>query len=132
VVLQEEAAGPDDPPSANFPETMPGEKKIVRLTVADSGAGIAPQHLPHLFEPFYRADKARSHADQHLGLGLFLVREHLRSLAGECKVESPWLAAGIDGVPVRGSKFIVTIPMVMLRPDISDSQTATAAVVKFS
>ena len=42
-----------------------------RLTVTDSGAGIAPEHLPHLFERFYRA----SDRPEGLGLGLAIVRE---------------------------------------------------------
>jgi signal transduction histidine kinase len=57
------------------------------IVIRDSGMGIAAEHLPHLFEPFYRADKARQDG-QHLGLGLFLVQSHLKALGGSCQVQS--------------------------------------------
>ena len=44
------------------------------VEVADTGRGIAPAHLPHVFERFYRADRARSGATDNLGLGLAVVR----------------------------------------------------------
>jgi two-component system heavy metal sensor histidine kinase CusS len=49
------------------------EPDAVVISVADSGSGIDPQHLPHLFERFYRADAARSSSDS-TGLGLAVVR----------------------------------------------------------
>jgi len=69
----------------------------LEVTVRDTGRGIAAEHLPHLFEPFYRADESRrgspaSAADggetPHMGLGLFLVDSHLKALGGRCRVES--------------------------------------------
>jgi len=61
---------------------------FLHLTVRDTGPGIAPEHVPHLFEPFYRADKARSTQAGHLGLGLSLVQSHLHALGGQIRVES--------------------------------------------
>ncbi|MET0323015.1 MAG: ATP-binding protein, partial [Duganella sp.] len=43
------------------------------ISVANHGAPIAPQHLPHLFDRFYRADPARGNADGSTGLGLAIV-----------------------------------------------------------
>ena len=65
-------------------ETDGGDTEIV---VKDNGPGISPEHLPHLFQPFYRATKARE-ADGHLGLGLFLVDSHVKAMGGVCRVES--------------------------------------------
>jgi signal transduction histidine kinase len=62
------------------------------IIVKDNGPGISPEHLPHLFQPFYRATKARE-ADGHLGLGLFLVDSHVKAMGGQCRVESA-LGAG--------------------------------------
>ena len=79
------------------------------LRIADTGVGIAAEHLPHLFDPFYRADRSRQHevdesgavGSQHLGLGLSLVRAHLQAMNGTVAVESQ---------PGQGSVFTVTLP----------------------
>jgi two-component system sensor histidine kinase BaeS len=60
----------------------------LHMTIRDTGKGIAAEDLPHLFEPFYRADKSRKRDPNHLGLGLFLVRSHIEALGGDCRVES--------------------------------------------
>jgi two-component system heavy metal sensor histidine kinase CusS len=73
----------------------------VTLSVADTGKGIAPEHLPHVFEPFYRADEARTSHSGHLGLGLFLVRTHAQAMGGTCTAESR---------PGHGSRFTITLP----------------------
>ena len=60
----------------------------VRLEVADTGCGIAAEHLPYLFDRFYRADPARSRSRGGLGLGLALVRNIVRLHGGEISVHS--------------------------------------------
>ena len=57
------------------------------IRVKDDGPGIAPEDLPNVFQPFYRAGKGRQ-SDGHLGLGLFLVESHMKAMGGECRVES--------------------------------------------
>ncbi len=54
----------------------------LRLEVVDTGCGIAPEHLPYLFDRFYRADPARSRSRGGLGLGLALVRNIVRLHGG--------------------------------------------------
>jgi signal transduction histidine kinase len=59
-----------------------------RLEVADTGVGIAPEHLPHVFDRFYRADKARTRASRGSGLGLAIVRGIAEQHGGEVTVRS--------------------------------------------
>jgi signal transduction histidine kinase len=58
----------------------------VELTVSDTGAGIAPEHLPHLFERFYRADSARS--GEGAGLGLAIARSLTTAQGGQIDIQS--------------------------------------------
>ncbi len=64
------------------------EGELAVLEVADNGCGIPADHLPHLFERFYRADRARSRASGGVGLGLSIVQAIAASHGGQVKVES--------------------------------------------
>ncbi len=75
--------------------------KIVRITVEDSGVGIPAEHLPRLFERFYRVDPARSRELGGTGLGLAIVKHLALAHGGDVAVESE---VG------RGSRFHVTLP----------------------
>jgi signal transduction histidine kinase len=74
------------------------------LTIRDTGPGIAPEHLPHLFEPFYRVDPARvSDGDvRHAGLGLSRAARIARAHDGRLTVESRVGA---------GSAFTLSLPL---------------------
>ncbi len=74
--------------------------------VADTGMGIAPEHLPHLFERFYRVDKSRSRAAGGSGIGLTLARALVEAMGGRIWVESPG--------PGKGSTFSFTLPITTL------------------
>jgi two-component system heavy metal sensor histidine kinase CusS len=63
------------------------------IHVTDTGIGIAPEHLPHVFERFYRADPARSHDGGGSGLGLALVHTIARLHKGDASIDSA-LGAG--------------------------------------
>jgi two-component system, OmpR family, sensor histidine kinase MtrB len=68
-----------------------GADGVASLEVEDSGPGISPEHVPHLFERFYKADRARS--GRGTGLGLAIAQENARLLGGEIVVKST-LGAG--------------------------------------
>lgn len=75
----------------------------VEITVADSGAGIAAEFLPHVFERFRQADATTTRAHGGLGLGLAIVRHLVEMHGGTVRAES-------DG-PGRGATFTVTLPV---------------------
>ncbi len=60
----------------------------VILEVHDDGPGIPAEHLPHLFDRFYRADAARTQGSGHSGLGLAIVRSIVKTLHGRIEIES--------------------------------------------
>ncbi len=66
-------------------EKQPGS---VRVTVRDDGIGIDAEHLPHIFERFYRVDKSRSKRLGGTGLGLSIVKHIIESAGGEVEAES--------------------------------------------
>lgn len=61
---------------------------IVTVIVSDEGDGIAPEHIAHLTEPFYRADPARTRATGGFGLGLYLARLICEAHNGELNIQS--------------------------------------------
>jgi two-component system heavy metal sensor histidine kinase CusS len=73
----------------------------VSLVVEDTGRGISPSDLPHIFERFYRGDKSRSDATGGSGLGLAIAKSIAESHGGEIRVESD---------PGRNTKFEVQFP----------------------
>jgi signal transduction histidine kinase len=64
------------------------QAKTVRITVSDTGEGIAPEHLPHLGERFYRVDKARSRPGGGSGLGLSICKSIVEAHGGIMTFES--------------------------------------------
>lgn len=82
---------------------MDQEAGYVRLTVSDSGRGLRPEELPHLFERFWRAGDERVRTAPGTGLGLYLTRELLRAQGASISVQS----AG----PGAGSSFQVLWPL---------------------
>jgi len=81
--------------------SRPGEVGGAVVEVRDNGPGIATEHLPRIFERFYRVDKARSRELGGTGLGLAIVRHLAEGMGAQVRVESE---VG------RGSRFFVTVP----------------------
>ncbi len=75
---------------------------VAELRVQDSGIGIAPEDLPHIFDRFYRADPARRQATGGSGLGLAIVRAIVEAHGGTVRAES---------APRAGACFIITLPV---------------------
>jgi two-component system OmpR family sensor kinase len=76
----------------------------LQVVVKDSGEGIAGEHLPHVFDRFYRTNRGRSRATGGAGLGLAIVRAITEMHGGSVKVES-------EGIPGKGSTFTVSLPI---------------------
>ncbi len=107
--------------------TSPGGTVTVRLAavsdwaimeVADTGVGIDAQHLPHLFERFYRADSARTRALGGTGLGLAIVKEIVEAHGGTVRVAS---------VVGQGSTFTVALPLMASEGAADDPPMASSS-----
>ena len=87
-------------------EDQPGDRRV-RIEVADTGEGIPPEDLPHIWEKYYQAGSPQQRAQQLLrtqsgaGLGLALVKELTEAMDGSVNVES---------CPGQGSSFLVILP----------------------
>jgi heavy metal sensor kinase len=89
------------PPGGKVSAKLEADPAAARVVISDTGAGIPPEAAPHVFERFYRADKARSRQDGGFGLGLSIVK---------------WIAEAHNGTveltanPAPGTTFTVTLP----------------------
>lgn len=73
----------------------------LEIAVKDTGTGIAPEHLPNLFDRFYRADASRSRHSGGMGLGLAIAKEFVAAHQGTIEAESS---------PGEGTTFRVRLP----------------------
>jgi heavy metal sensor kinase len=89
------------PPGGTVWAELEADAHAARIRISDTGVGIPPEAAPHVFERFYRADKARSRQDGGFGLGLSIVK---------------WIAEAHNGTveltrnPGPGTTFTVTLP----------------------
>ncbi|MBN3840284.1 ATP-binding protein [Burkholderia sp. Ac-20349] len=90
------------PPGGRIVVSLTRAGERVRLSVADTGQGIAPEYLPHLFETFSRPERAFASPKRGLGLGLSIVRNIAQLHGGEVVATS----AGTG----RGTTVTVTLP----------------------
>ncbi len=89
------------PPGGVITLTAFGDDRAVRVEVADTGCGIPAQHLPHVFDRFYRADPSRSSKNGSVGLGLAILRGIVELHGGTVELTS---AVG------RGTRASLTFP----------------------
>ncbi|TPR32398.1 cell wall metabolism sensor histidine kinase WalK [Apilactobacillus micheneri] len=83
----------------------------VILSVKDQGLGIPRSSIPHIFDRFYRVDKARSRAQGGTGLGLAISKEVIQALGGRIWVES---------TENKGSTFYIALPYEPIEEDLWD------------
>jgi len=100
----------------NGTESYPDDKEQILVSVADTGEGIPAEHLPHIFERFYRVDDARSRKAGGAGLGLAIAKQMVELHGGRMWVESE---VG------KGSKFSFTLPIA--RPGVTSQPSGVAS-----
>jgi len=94
----------------------------VAIEVADTGPGIAREHLPRLAERFYRVDSSRSRASGGTGLGLAIVKHIAQRHGGELQVQSE---------PGQGTRMRVTLPSARVRASggaVGDAASIAASI----
>lgn len=82
------------PPNGRISWLVSHQKGYFHSSITDTGQGIAPEDLPHLFERFYRADKAHSREIPGVGLGLSLVKMIVEFYGGRIEISSPGIGQG--------------------------------------
>jgi signal transduction histidine kinase len=90
------------PPGGIVTATVNATPLDVLVSIADTGEGIASEHLPYIFDRFYRADQARSRESGGVGLGLAIVKEIVAGHGGEVVVKSE---------PNKGTLFTIRLPI---------------------
>jgi signal transduction histidine kinase len=78
------------------------DQPAVSVSISDTGEGIAPEDLKHIFDRFYRVEDSRSRDDGGAGLGLAIVKQMVTAHDGRVSVQS---------TPGKGTTFTVTLPV---------------------
>jgi signal transduction histidine kinase len=94
--------------------------KRIEIVVTDTGRGIPDEHLPHIFDRFYRVpgEGGAPRPDQGLGLGLSFVAWIVKAHRGQIEVNS---------VPGKGTRFIIQLPADGMGSDTLEMNAAEAA-----
>jgi len=87
------------------------EGASIRVEIADTGSGLTSEHLPHVFDRFYRADRSRARTTGGVGLGVAIVRHLVTAHGGTTEAFS-------DGLG-HGATFVVSLPADSATPPAS-------------
>jgi signal transduction histidine kinase len=82
--------------------TAKASRNFLTINIKDNGIGISKEDLPHIFERFYRGDKAHTGRNNHSGLGLAIVKWIAETHGGEVKVKSTLR---------KGTTFSIILPI---------------------
>jgi histidine kinase len=91
------------PAGGSVTVTAWAEAREVLVAVHDTGAGISAEHLPHLFERFYRVDRSRSRTGGGSGIGLTISKYLIEAHGGRIWAASPGVG--------QGSTFTFALPL---------------------
>jgi two-component system OmpR family sensor kinase len=91
-----------DPQTGQISLSLTADRKWAIIKVRDNGTGIAEEHLPHLFERFYRSDSSRTRKHGGAGLGLSITQSIVQAHGGRIDISSR---------PGEGSTFTVFLPV---------------------
>jgi signal transduction histidine kinase len=91
------------PDSSVITLILSAEESSLQLRVRDSGPGIPEKSLPHIFDRFYRADRARSREEGGTGLGLAIARQLAQAHGGSLTARNH---------PDGGAEFVLILPSV--------------------
>ena len=100
------------------PAALGQPPSAIRLSVTDTGIGIAADQLPHIFEEFRQADGSTSRKYGGTGLGLAIAKRYAALLQGRISV---------DSTPDQGSTFRLELPLTLPLPGASEERTALPA-----
>ncbi len=106
------------PKSGQVTVTVRRARSAAEIRVSDSGKGIDPAVLPHIFERFHQADSSSTRTESGLGLGLAIVRHIVEMHGGTVEASS----AGLG----KGSTFVVMLPLPALQSRIEGVRPALA------
>lgn len=109
------------PPGGLISITAWTERDCVGLSVRDTGKGIPEEHLPFIFERFYRVDRSRSRNKGGVGLGLAIARAIVEAHDGKIWAES-------QGIPGSGTTLTVMLPLDMSYTGTITQATSTSEI----
>ncbi len=99
------------------------EQAGVKIQVSDSGIGMAPDEVAHMFDRFYQADTSSTRAYEGTGIGLALVKELVELLGGTITVTSE---------PGAGTLFVLTLPVVLASANTNVPRLAPAEATPYT